>query len=227
MKIALLAAASALLLSAGAASAAPAVAEAAVNLRAGPGTQYPVIGSIPSGATVDIAGCTGSWCQVDFAGETGFANRRYLAMAGEAGPAAGVATVPGYVYDDTPAYAYDDSYDYGYAYGPSFGVFVGAGGHRFHHRGNRDGRIGTWQGRPGWNGTGTGSWQGRTGVTGIPSVNTSPFGGRPSVSAPVGMSTGGGAVFRGGAGAAGGAQVGGGAAFHGGAAAAGGRSFAR
>ena len=225
MKTALLAAASALLLSAGAASAAPAVVEASVNLRAGPGTQYPVVGAIPGGATVDVAGCTESWCRVNFAGETGFANRRYLALASAAAPV-GVAVAPGYVYDDTPAYAYDDYYDYGYDYGPGVGILVGPSGHRFHHRGNRDGRVGTWQGRPGWSGTRTGTWQGRTGVTGIPSANTSPFGGRRSVSAPVGMSTDGGAVFHG-AGAAGGAQVGGGAAFHGGAAAAGGRSFAR
>src|SRR5205085_1859660 len=137
------------------------------------------------------------WCRVNFAGETGFANRRYLAMAGRIAPGVGVAVAPGYVYDDTPPYAYNyDSYDDGYAYGPGVGVFVGSSG-RFPHRGNWDGRVGTWQGRTGWNGTRTGTWQGRTGMTGMQSgtasaATGSTIGGRASVSAPVGMPTGGG-----------------------------------
>src|SRR5437763_8838265 len=117
MKTTLFAAASALLLSAAAAAAAaaPAVTEAPVNLHAGPGIRYPVVGSIPGGATVDVGGCKGSWCRVNFVGETGFANRSYLAMAGGIAPGVGVAVAPGYIYDDTPPSAYDyGSYDDGY-----------------------------------------------------------------------------------------------------------------
>ena len=105
MKSVLFAAASALVLSAGMAAAAPAVVESPLNLRAGPGPQYPVVGSLPGGATVDVAVCTGSWCQVQFGDESGFASRSYLSMAGGAGPAF-VAAAPGYAYDDGPYYDY-------------------------------------------------------------------------------------------------------------------------
>lgn len=216
IKTTLLAAASALILSAAAsvaAVAAPAVAQSPVNMRAGPGPQYEVLATVPGGATVDVAGCTGSWCQISYAGESGYANRNYLALAGEFAPSAGVAVVPGYAYDDTPLYS-DDYYGYGYAYGPSFGFYANPG-HRFRHG---------WSGRPGWNGNQAGNWQGRGGNWQgrfTPSgVNRSAIGGRPSVSAPVGMSTGGGSaagVFRGGSGAfrGGGTQIGGGAAIGG------------
>ena len=223
LKIKLLSAASVLVLSAGAASAAPATAESALNMRSGPGTQYQVVATIPGGATVDVAGCTGSWCQVSFNGESGFANRSYLTMGGE--PSAAIVA-PGYAYDDTPLYA-DGYYDDGYAYGPGFGVFVGPR-HRFHHRGHRNGswiggRTGTWQGRPGWSGSRTGTWQGRPGWQGgqggggqvgnIGGIGRgaamAPGGASPQVSAPAGM--GGGASVGGGA-AVGGAPAGGGAA---------------
>ena len=149
LKVKLLSAAWALLLPAGAATAAPATAESAVNMRSGPGTQYEVVATIAGGATVDVAGCTGSWCQVSFNGASGFANRSYLAMGGE--PSAAIVA-PGYAYDDTPLYA-DDYYDSGYAYGPGFSSYVNPR-HRFHHRGSwNGGQAGAWQNRPGWNGT--------------------------------------------------------------------------
>lgn len=226
LKTTLLAAASALVLSAGAAAAAPATVESAVNMRAGPGPQYEVIATIPGGATVDVAGCTGSWCQVSFAGESGFASRSYLQMAA----GAPVAVAPGYAYDDTPYY--DDYYDYGYDYGPSVGIFVGPRDHRFHHgwngKGNwHGGRVGTWQGNQGWSGNRGGtaqgrSWSGNRAGTVQGATTQGTIGGRASVSAPVGMSTGSPGVFRGGAGAfhaggaAGGAHTGGGAISGGG-----------
>ena len=218
----LLASGAALLLFAGVAAAAPATARTDLNLRSGPGTQFPVVGSIPAGETVDVGGCTGSWCQVNFSGGSGFANRSYLALAG-GGPSVGVAVAPGPVYDDTPDYAYDDSYDYGYGYGPSVGFYAGS---RFHHRRHWDGaRTGTWQGRPGgWSGARTGTWQGGTGTPGTANFNR-PGGGAgfarpgsvsPQVSAPVGMGgRGGGGIPGGGAAAAGpraGSGFGGGAA---------------
>src|SRR3954471_11750747 len=78
----LLASGAALLLSAGAAAAAPATVQSDLNVRSGPGTQYQVVGAVQSGETVDVAGCTGSWCQISFRGGTGYASQSYLAMAG-------------------------------------------------------------------------------------------------------------------------------------------------
>ena len=101
----------ALLLSAGSALAVPATAETDLNVRSGPGTQFPVIGSIPDGQTVDVANCSGAWCQVSFGGGTGYASQNYLEIGGAVAPGPAVAVSP-YVYDD-------DDYDYGYTYGPS------------------------------------------------------------------------------------------------------------
>jgi len=153
LKTILLGAASALLLSAAAADAVPATVQTSLNVRSGPGTQYQVVGSIPAGATVDVQGCTGTWCQVAFSGGAGFANRSYLAMA-EGG--ATVAVAPSYAYEDGPYY--DDSYDDGYAYGPSVGVFVNPG-HRFHHGRLDHGHA--WNGAGNWSGSGGRNWSGR------------------------------------------------------------------
>ena len=210
----LLASGAALLLSAGAAAAAPATVQSDLNVRSGPGAQYQVVGTVQGGETVDVAGCTGSWCQISFRGGTGYANQNYLAMAGGGGP--GYAAVapgyadPGTVYDDTPGYAYND--DYYDDYGPGAGFYVSPGFR--HHRhgwngqwngGNRVG--GNWQGRPGWNGgnrsVGVGAPSGRMGNVGA-GFNRGGVG-SPRMSAPTGMRMGG--V---GAPAGGGARVGGG-----------------
>ncbi|MEJ0077462.1 MAG: SH3 domain-containing protein [Alphaproteobacteria bacterium] len=219
LKTILFSAASALVLSAGAANAAPATAETSLNVRSGPGTQFAVIGTIPAGAAVDAGGCTGSWCQVSFRGQTGYANQSYLAMAGGVG--AGVAVAPGYAYEE-PAYAYDDGpyyndyYDGGYSYGAGFGFYVSPG--RRFHQGGRWNNGHAWNGgRPGFAAGGRpGFTQGGRGFPG------GTIGGRPSVSAPVGMPSGGsgfrggmGGGFRGG-GAIGGARIGGGAPAGGG-----------
>src|ERR1700716_3842671 len=114
----------ALLLSAGAAAAAPATVQSDLNVRSGPGAQYQVVGTVQGGETVDVAGCTGRWCQISFSGGTGYANQNYLVMAGGGGP--GYAAVapgyadPGYVNEDTAGYAYNDYY-YD-EYGPRGGV---------------------------------------------------------------------------------------------------------
>ncbi len=148
----LLGAGAALLLSTGAALAVPATAQTDLNVRSGPGTQYPVVGSIQDGEAVDVGSCTGSWCRVSFSGGSGFASRRYLAMGGGA-PGPAVAAAP-YVYDDEPDYGYG-YYDDGYAYGPSAYIYANP---RFRHRHHG------WHGRPGWNGGG--NWAGRPGRPG-------------------------------------------------------------
>lgn len=234
LKTILFGAASALVLSAGAANAVPATAETSLNVRSGPGTQYGVVGTLAAGETVDARDCTGGWCRVSFSGGTGYASRSYLAMAG-GGTA--VAAAPGYVYDEP---YYGDYYDYGYGYGPSFGFYVNPG-RRFHHgwHGGRWGHGHAWNGGGHhWNGGGNwagrpggGNWAGRPGgrpggmTAGGRGMGGGPRGGgmaagsvSPQVSAPAGM--GGGAAVS----AGGGRAVGGGGAAIGGGAPAGGAS---
>lgn len=103
-------AAGALLLSAGIASAATVTND--LNLRSGPGTRYGVIDTMPAGAYVNVIGCGGSWCRVDWHGRVGYASASYLG-GGEAYAAAPVYVAPPPVV--------------------SFGFGFG-GGHRWHHR---------------------------------------------------------------------------------------------
>lgn len=73
---------------AGTAVAAPGVAKGSVNLRAGPGTNYARIATIPSGAPVTVLRCA-RWCEVVFAGRQGWASAAYIARRGV--PRAGYA----------------------------------------------------------------------------------------------------------------------------------------
>ena len=54
------------------------VATGDVNLRKGAGTQYAKIKVIPKGATVYVMTLNGTWAQVDYAGDIGYASLRYL-----------------------------------------------------------------------------------------------------------------------------------------------------
>jgi uncharacterized protein YraI len=81
-KLLILSAATAALISAGSAYAdTMATASRDLNVRAGPGTQNPVIGVIGSGQSVNISGCeqSGRWCTVAFDGGEGWVSARYLA----------------------------------------------------------------------------------------------------------------------------------------------------
>lgn len=60
------------------ADAAPGVARGSVNLRAGPGTNYARIATIPAGAPVKVLRC-GRWCEVVYAGRKGWASAAYIA----------------------------------------------------------------------------------------------------------------------------------------------------
>ncbi|MEP4030001.1 SH3 domain-containing protein [Roseibium polysiphoniae] len=55
-----------------------------LNFRAGPGTNYEIIGSIPNGRIVTVFNCTEGygWCDIDYAGQRGWASGKYLAYAG-------------------------------------------------------------------------------------------------------------------------------------------------
>ena len=112
-----------------------------LNLRAGPGTDYPVIDAMPAGAHVNISNCTGSWCRVSFRGESGWASASYLGQGGRSRTVYRTRTyaAPSYQYVE-PGYAYAPGYDYGYgpyAYSPgiSFGIGFGGGGWGGHHWG--------------------------------------------------------------------------------------------
>ncbi|MGI8724814.1 MAG: SH3 domain-containing protein [Methyloceanibacter sp.] len=130
--------------SAVAASAAPAVAIVPLNVRAGPTTSAPVVGSLAPGQTVDVQGCNGGWCQV----QNGYASSSYLSFGGDGyadGYAEGYYADPAYAYDDY-AYGYDVPYVYpSYGWGPSW-----YGGGRAYNRGHyaHNGRRGGdyWRG---------------------------------------------------------------------------------
>lgn len=51
-----------------------------LNLRAGPGVGYPIVGVIPANTAVDVAGCLAeaSWCRVMVGGVDGWASGDYL-----------------------------------------------------------------------------------------------------------------------------------------------------
>jgi hypothetical protein len=102
-----------------------------VNLRSGPGTDYEVVAAMPAGATVDVMGCQGTWCQVNFAGTPGFASRAYLGLGGgvavgAAGPAYGEYD-EGYV-TSGPAYS-TGSANYAYGGGSYYGGGYYGGGY--------------------------------------------------------------------------------------------------
>ncbi|GGB38384.1 hypothetical protein GCM10011316_08050 [Roseibium aquae] len=65
----------------------PAIAytTADLNMRAGPGTNYPVLTTLPRGAGVTIFGCTADygWCDAAFTTARGWVSGRYLSYAAE------------------------------------------------------------------------------------------------------------------------------------------------
>ncbi len=56
-----------------------------LNMRAGPSTSFPVVRTLPDGATVDIYGCVGgySWCDVSWSGSRGWVYADYLTSSYE------------------------------------------------------------------------------------------------------------------------------------------------
>ena len=80
IKISAVALGAALMLPGLAAAQTPAVAVTDLNLRSGPGPNYPVVGVIPANGAVAIQGCIqgSKWCQVDLDGKAGWAYSDYL-----------------------------------------------------------------------------------------------------------------------------------------------------
>ena len=52
-----------------------------LNLRVGPGLNYPVAFVIPAGSAVNVVSCGGTWCIVAWAGQTGYSDGNYLMQA--------------------------------------------------------------------------------------------------------------------------------------------------
>lgn len=73
-----------------------AAATTPLNIRSGPGPQYPVIGAIPMRGQAAITGCIQSslWCSVSYNGKQGWAYSQYL-MATLSGRSLAVAELPG------------------------------------------------------------------------------------------------------------------------------------
>lgn len=74
-------AAAALVISAGAALADPAVATSSVNVRSGPGGNFKVIAKLSAGELVEVNECQGGWCFVERQGTDGWVSASYLQAA--------------------------------------------------------------------------------------------------------------------------------------------------
>lgn len=77
-----IAAIAAVFLSAAVAKAETAVVSLDLNLRDGPGLEYPIIATMPGGSPVDVRGCHVGWCRILWAGYEGFASETYLDFGG-------------------------------------------------------------------------------------------------------------------------------------------------
>ena len=66
------------LLAAGSASAGEERTTSNLNLRTGPGTNYPVHTVIPAGSMVDVVACGHEWCHLKWAGQVGYTNAGWL-----------------------------------------------------------------------------------------------------------------------------------------------------
>ncbi|MCJ7997087.1 SH3 domain-containing protein [Rhizobium cremeum] len=69
-------------LAAAAHAATASVATANVNLRAGPGTAYPVVRVVPAGSPVATFGCLAgyTWCDIGYAGARGWVSASYITV---------------------------------------------------------------------------------------------------------------------------------------------------
>ncbi len=79
---------SALVVTAGAAQAATVVTLTELNMRAGPGTGYHRVATLPQGAQLHLGDCTDDlhWCKVYWRGREGWASSHFLSEPGAAQP---------------------------------------------------------------------------------------------------------------------------------------------
>lgn len=69
---------------------APVVTTELANMYKGPGVNYPVVGAVPGGSTVNKGGCVPGWqthwCHVNYNGKTGYMMENLLERQGELFP---------------------------------------------------------------------------------------------------------------------------------------------
>jgi len=119
------AALAATLLSSGAYAQSTVVAWTDLNLRAGPGPQFPIISVIPANGEVMVDGCleTASWCKVTHAGMEGWASGDYLTTMVDAAP---VAIYPNRTAVPVKTVVYSDTSAESTAAGGATGAIAGA-----------------------------------------------------------------------------------------------------
>ena len=120
---ALLPFAAGLLLSTSAYAALNATATTDLNMRQGPGPQYPVVGVIDANATAAVSGCLPdrNWCQVSYNGVQGWAYGTYLAARTGAQTQV-VAQLPA---NEVPVVQYDAGATTGAVTGAVAGALIG------------------------------------------------------------------------------------------------------
>jgi hypothetical protein len=74
-----------------------ATATTPLNIRSGPGPEYPVIGAIPTNGQAVVVGCVegSQWCQITYNGAQGWAYSQYMQSAG-------IRTLPPVAYTAPP-----------------------------------------------------------------------------------------------------------------------------
>ncbi len=108
----------ALALSAGVASAASGRAITDVNIRQGPGTNFPVVTLIRAGSNLDVGRCRAFWCPVRFGPYAGFVKANYLDFGVPRGPRYYRSAPSPFLYGPPPPrYWGPRPYYYGYGYG--------------------------------------------------------------------------------------------------------------
>lgn len=97
-----------MLLSVATAKAEIAVVSTDLNLRGGPGIEYPIVVTMHGGSTADVRECYDGWCRVLWRGYEGFASEAYLDFGGY-----GRGYAYGYVTPRPPVVAVRPYFDYG------------------------------------------------------------------------------------------------------------------
>ncbi len=104
-----------------------------VNVRSGPGTNFPSVGQIPQGANIEVMACTPAWCTIAWPGPA-FVAASYLGFDGPPPyvngplvvPAAPIYVAPPVVYAPPPPVYYGPPPTfYGVPPGPGPGVYGG------------------------------------------------------------------------------------------------------
>lgn len=103
------------------------IATTDLNVRAGPGPQYPIVGSISANGEANLAGCleNSKWCQVSAAGAEGWAYSDYL-VADNAGTQVVVTERPAELSVPVATYEQNTATGAGAVSGATTGAIAGA-----------------------------------------------------------------------------------------------------